>query len=134
MRQGEQAAVLAEMLKRGAVAPQVSLTLEVEGGMVRVSQADVIWLEASDHYLVVHTLADKHVIRKSLSDFCGALPEAVFQRVHRSAVVNIHKVTALHRNVMGGATLTLVDGSQVQVSRRRLASVKQALHNAASSG
>lgn len=50
-----------------------------------------------------------------------------FVRVHRSALVSLEAIEGIVPNGDGSATLTLLDGTAVRVSRRRAAEVKQAL-------
>lgn len=62
----------------------------------------------------------------SLSEMEDTLP-ATFLRVHRSHLINVMFVKSLNREPSGTGTLTLVEGSDIPVSRRVMPSVRQAL-------
>ncbi len=99
--------------------------LEVRTGsrVKLVPIAEIDWIEGASYYSMLHAGKDVHLVRETLQSLEERLGPARFVRVHRSALVQLDRVAEL-RN---GNVLVLRDGSQVQVSRARRASVRAAL-------
>jgi two-component system LytT family response regulator len=93
------------------------LSFRQDDHAVIVDVADVIWIEAEDYYVLVHTRQGRHMVRAPLASFEGRLDPQRFVRVHRAAIVNIQDVREVHD--AGGLLLVLSDGSHVPVSRSR---------------
>jgi len=115
-----QLATVSEELRPAAPEPPAYLTrlsFRQDDHSVIVNVADVIWIEAEDYYVLVHTRQGRHMVRATLASFEGRLDPHRFVRVHRAAIVNVHDVREVHD--AGGLLLVLSDGSQVPVSRSR---------------
>jgi len=127
----EMAAVAAELQQQDLPAPPGSpryvqrLTIK-QGSRSLVIRADeVIWIEAEDYCVMVHSARGRHLIRASLASLEERLDPAVFIRAHRTAIVNIEHVREMSdRN---GLCLTLSDGTQLGVSRARKRQVEDAV-------
>ena len=116
-----QLATVSEELKPAASAGRPAyltrLSFRQDDHSVIVNVADVIWIEAEDYYVLVHTRRGRHMVRAPLASFEGRLDPQRFVRVHRAAIVNVHDVREVHE--AGGLLLVLSDGSHVPVSRSR---------------
>ena len=117
-----QLATVSEELKPAAPAADrpaylTRLSFRQDDHSVVVNVADVIWIEAEDYYVLVHTRQGRHMVRAPLASFEGRLDPQRFVRVHRAAIVNVHEVREVHE--AGGLLLVLSDGSHVPVSRSR---------------
>ena len=88
-----------------------------------VSVSDIDWIRADDYCSVLHIAGKQHIIRETLGTLEKRLDPRVFARIHRSAIVNLSRVTALRRVRMGGVNVVLRDGTQLPVSRARRAAV-----------
>ena len=111
-----------------APAPQArvtALTLRDGHRTIILTASDIIWIEAEDYYVRIHSTHGRHLVRMSLASLEMRLEPHRFLRVHRAAIVN----TAAVRAVRGGPTLTLqlVNGAEVLVSRARRGAVEAAL-------
>ncbi|HEY6508368.1 MAG TPA: LytTR family DNA-binding domain-containing protein [Vicinamibacterales bacterium] len=83
---------------------------------------DVIWIEAEDYYVLVHSKQGRHLVRATLASFEQRLDPRVFLRVHRTAIVNVEEVRSiLDANRL---VLTLSNGTDVAVSRSRRSQVE----------
>ncbi len=58
----------------------------------RVPLADILWLEALENYVVIHTAKDKFVVYATLKSIESKLPTEDFFKIHRSFLVNLDKV------------------------------------------
>jgi two-component system LytT family response regulator len=79
--------------------------------------AEVIWIEAEDYYVLIHSKRGRHMVRATLSSLEQRLDPRVFLRVHRAALVNLQEVQEIRDD--GGLSLVLSDGSHVAVSRSK---------------
>jgi len=84
---------------------------------------DIVWIEAEDYCVRVHTIRERPLIRRSLRDLLGELDVGRFVRVHRSAIVNLDHVRELRGLPAGDAELGLSTGVAVRVSRTHRADV-----------
>jgi two-component system, LytTR family, response regulator len=92
-----------------------------------VSVSDIDWIRSDDYCSVLHIAGKQHIIRETLGALEKRLDPRAFVRIHRSAIVNLSRVTALRRLRMGGMTVVLRDGTQLPVSRARRAAVTSML-------
>jgi two-component system LytT family response regulator len=82
--------------------------------------ADIDWVEADGNYVKLHIQKRFRLLKRSLASLEESLLDpAVFVRVHRSAIVNTTKISAVEPLFHGELNLILRDGSRVQCSRRR---------------
>ncbi len=80
--------------------------------------ADIIRIEADGGYSVFYTYdGQKYMVSKNLKEYEDNLPAADFLRVHKSHVVNMHKVKRFTRT--DGYFVEMEDGSLVEISRRK---------------
>ncbi len=86
---------------------------------------DIVWFEAEDYYVRIHSTRGRHLIRASLTSLESRLDPRMFVRVHRTAIVNIEHVRESH--VRDGLCLVLSDAAQVGVSRGRKSHVESLL-------
>ncbi|GMV04918.1 MAG: DNA-binding response regulator [Gemmatimonadota bacterium] len=99
------------------------VVVSAAGRRVVLQPAEIDWIEADDYYAAVHAGGRRSLVRESLASLEARLPEALFVRAHRGALVNLGRVRTFAPNAAGGGTLTLRSGGQVPVSRRNRAAV-----------
>ena len=89
------------------------------GGNVRIVQvADVLFFEATDKYVAVHTRTGEGLIRMSMRELLARLDPAAFMQVHRGIVVSRAQIVAATRDDAGRTTLKLRDTPRtIAVSR-----------------
>lgn len=81
--------------------------------------ADVDWIEADGNYAKLWVQRRPRLLGKPLAVLeKDVLDPHVFVRVHRSAIVNTTKITAVEPVQHGDLVLILHDGTRVQCSRR----------------
>jgi two-component system, LytTR family, response regulator len=79
---------------------------------------EIVRLEADGNDVVVHARRGRYVLRATLESLEARLDPAQFARVHRSHLVNIDEIAAIHPWFHGDQKLVLRDGSEVAWSRR----------------
>jgi hypothetical protein len=84
--------------------------------LVRVD--DIDWIEASGNYVNLHVGGRVYPLRETMTGISERLQAQGFQRVHRSAVVNLDRVTEIVPFDSGDGEARLTTDVTVPVSRR----------------
>ena len=94
------------------------IALPALNGLIILSVKDVIRCESDINYTTFYLVnKNKIVIVRPLKEIEELLTEYNFFRVHNSHLINLHHVKNYTRGE--GGIVTMADGSQVDVSRRR---------------
>jgi DNA-binding LytR/AlgR family response regulator len=93
----------------------VSFWVPGRNGHVRVSSADLDWIEAARDYVLLHTPTRSHIHRVTMMALEEVLDPDLLTRVHRSAFVNLGRVQEVQRLGKGLISLVLRDGVVVAV-------------------
>jgi len=72
--------------------------------LVKVNAADIYYVEALKDYMQIVTADMRYIIHATMKDMERKLPKSVFQRIHRSYMVNMSKIQAI-----SGADIILGD-------------------------
>lgn len=109
-----------ERVKERLRAPDASRRFIVKNGneLEVVKFSDIDWIEASDYYAALHVAGRSHMLRRSLADLDAELEPHGFQRIHRSAIVNMERVRTLAIREDGEYEVTLNSGQRLRMSRR----------------
>ena len=92
---------------------------------VVLKTTEIVWIEAEDYYVRVHSKQGRHLVRASLASLGERLDPQSFLRVHRGALVNVEEVRELQD--AGALSIVLSDGAIVPVSRSRKSAVEAVL-------
>lgn len=103
------------------------IPVRTQGRIYFVPVEEIDWIEASDQYVLIHAGKESHMIRESLNHLETQLMPERFFRLHRSAVVNLHRVKEIQVNKQGEGFALLRDGTLLKISRSRRASLEDAL-------
>lgn len=93
------------------------LPIREESDTVRVAVASIDWIDAAGDYMCVHADGRTYVLRETMKSLAAILDPKVFQRVHRSTIVNVQRVRRLRPHTNGEYFLTLEDGQEIKLSR-----------------
>lgn len=75
------------------------------------------WIDAAGDYMCLHSAGATHVMRATMKELEDLLDPRIFQRVHRSTIVNLARVRSLRSHTNGEYFLTLADGHELKLSR-----------------
>lgn len=121
LRERSQASVgarLTAMLSAAGPSADLQQLVVRDGGRTLViPYDDIVWIEAEDYYVRVHTRARQTLARLSLRALAASLDPRVFVRVHRSAIVNVRSVRQVEPLASGDQRLLLANGTELRVSR-----------------
>jgi two-component system LytT family response regulator len=113
--------VMDELLSRGrkALEPKHAEILPIRQGreIVRVPIAGIEWIDAAGDYMCIHAAGNTHILRGTMKDLEEYLDPRLFQRVHRSTIVNLRRVKSLRAHMNGEYFLTLDGGHELKLSR-----------------
>lgn len=132
----EQNARLVEMLENMEHPPKEALTALLEqpqeakesrfdphlrikdrGHITIVDVADVEYIDAAGDYMCIHVEEKTHILRETMKTMEKRLNPKIFQRIHRSTIVNLDKVREVRPHSNGECFLTLEGGTELKVSR-----------------
>jgi two-component system LytT family response regulator len=110
-----------EALAPGAGRPSrryaTMLPIRVGRETIRLDVATIDWIDAAGDYMCVHAAGQTHVLRATMKELEEMLDPQVFQRVHRSTIVNLARVRSLRPHLNGECFLKLQSGQEVKLSR-----------------
>jgi two-component system, LytTR family, response regulator len=89
--------------------------------------SDVLFLEADDDYVKVHTTEGSFLKNKTLTHFEKLLGERNFVRVHRSFIVKINEITRIDPYEKDSHLAILKTGEKIPVSKTGFPKLRQAL-------
>ncbi len=96
-----------------------SVVVSLDGGTVKLPEADILYVESFAHYIEIHTRTDVYRLKESITAF-GERLSGDFFRVHRSYLVNLKAVERISRTgvtLTGGAEIPLARGKYDNVNR-----------------
>ena len=94
---------------------------------LRLDVATIDWIDAAGDYMCLHAAGQTHVLRATMKELEEMLDPLVFQRVHRSTIVNLARVRSLRPHLNGECFLKLQSGQEIKLSRSFRAKVEMLL-------
>jgi len=93
------------------------LPIRVGRETVRLDVSTIDWIDAAGDYMCLHAGGQTHVLRATMKELEEVLDPRVFQRVHRSTIVNLARVVSMRPHLNGECFLKLQSGQEVKLSR-----------------
>jgi len=93
------------------------INVKDRGQIFRVDVDSIEHIEAAGDYMCIYTGDNSLILRETMKDLERRLDPRVFQRVHRSTIVNLDKVRQVKPHTNGECFLVLESSAQVKVSR-----------------
>jgi two-component system, LytTR family, response regulator len=94
------------------------------GSFERLAATEIDWVEAEGDYVRIHARGKTYLLRETMAKMAKRLDDKIFQRVHRSALVNQPKVERIDRPRGKQFVLSLSTGAKVPVGRNYLRQVR----------
>ena len=95
------------------------LAVESRGKVQSIPVEQIDYIVQSGPYAELHSNGRRHLIREAMQTLEDRLDPNKFMRVHRSMIVRLDLVEALHRGTGGDYEVQLKGGARVKVSRSR---------------
>lgn len=99
----------------------MTISLQTNDGLRILSVNDILWIETVDHAVICHTKTDSFVVKSSLQNAEKLLAGQGFARCNKCYLVNLRHVQGLRGEAV------LVDGVELELSRRQKAAFTQAM-------
>lgn len=112
---------LEELLRRGASVVQRrypdALPIKQGRETIRVAVAELEWVDAAGDYMCLHAQGQTYILRVTMKELESVLDPGIFQRIHRSTIVNLHRVRSLRAHTNGEFFVMLDGGQELKLSR-----------------
>ena len=86
----------------------------MDGENHRIIQNDILYIESVGHFLELHTVDKKYMVRKNIGDIEKELDSNILIKCHRSYIVGLKHIRKI------GKTDILLDNKQIIPVSRRL--------------
>jgi len=93
------------------------LAIPQNGRVHFVATKDIDWIEAEGNYVRLHVGKREHEFRETLTSLEEKLNPAEFLRIHRSTIVNIHRIKEIQAWFHGHHRVLLENGTELRMSR-----------------
>jgi two-component system LytT family response regulator len=103
------------------------LTVSTRGRILFVPVADIDWIEAEDNYARLHVSRRVYDVRETLQALMEKLDPRDFVRIHRSTIVNLHRIREVQPWFQGSHIVLLHSGEELRMSRYQRDAVERLL-------
>ena len=115
---GKSPQAIGELLDDDSVAEHADRLAIKDGASITfVPVREIDWVDAAGDYMCVHARGETHIMRTTMKELEAKLDPSIFQRVHRSTIVNLERVQKVSSHINGEFHLTLSCGSSLKMSR-----------------
>ncbi|NQV70582.1 MAG: response regulator transcription factor [Pseudohongiella sp.] len=123
---GKSASAIGELLENQEESNEHADRLAIKDGssITFVPIKDIDWIDAAGDYMCVHVAGETHIMRTTMKVLEEKLDPSIFQRVHRSTIVNLQRVEKVSSHINGEFHLSLSCGSSLKMSRSYKEKVK----------
>jgi len=66
--------------------------------LLKLNFNDIVYIEALENYIIINTYDEKYTIHFTMKSIEEKLPSSKFKRIHRSYIINIHKIKGIEEN------------------------------------
>ena len=112
----EKTAALAETIAESDNQPQ-RIVIKLNNKIKIIPFSEIIYLEAAEDYVFVHTAEGRYMKHKTMIFFENALDKNQFVRCHRSYIVDVQQITRLEIYEKDSHVAILKTGAKVPVSK-----------------
>jgi two-component system, LytTR family, response regulator len=93
------------------------LAVSVRGRILFVSVAEIDWIGAEGNYAALHVSRKTYDVRETMQVLIDKLDPRDFVRIHRSTIVNVHRVSEIRPWFQGSHIVLLRSGEELRMSR-----------------
>jgi len=103
------------------------IVVKTAGKIKIIPIPEILYLEASDDYVKIHTKEGAFLKNKTMSFFENTLPQDQFVRTHRSYIINVQEITRIDPYEKENHLAILRSGARIPVSKGGYAKLKAVL-------
>jgi two-component system LytT family response regulator len=93
------------------------IPVRVDEHVTFVAVDEIVWIQANRNTVQLHLAGRNHELRETMTALAGRLDPRQFARVHRSAIVNVRRIQAIHPWFNGHHVVVMDNGQQLRMSR-----------------
>ncbi|MES2430110.1 MAG: LytTR family transcriptional regulator DNA-binding domain-containing protein [Bacteroidota bacterium] len=117
-----------QLLEDAAQSTQQNRVVVKTAGKIKIIPVgDILYLEADDDYVKIHTAEGAFLKNKTLSSFEKILDAQLFVRSHRSYMINVQEITKIVPHEKENFLAILRSGTKVPVSKAGYTKLKEVL-------
>lgn len=118
-----------ELLQSATHLPSQSerIVVKTAGKIKIIPIPEVLYLEAADDYVKIHTKEGAFLKNKTMGFFENTLPQDQFVRVHRSYILNVQEITRIDPYEKENHLAILRLGARIPVSKNGYGKLKEVL-------
>ena len=106
------------------------LVVKSEGRVVFLKMDEIDWIESAANYVRLQTGSQSYLLREGISHIAARLDPKQFLRIHRSIIVNVHRIKELQPCNRGEYMVVLTSGKELSCSRGYRARLQQLIASA----
>jgi two-component system LytT family response regulator len=103
------------------------LVVRVKNEIKIIPTAQVVYFEAEDDYIAIHTQSGKYLKKMTMKLLEEAMDPSKFVRVHRSFILNVNQIAKIEPYERENYLVKLLNGGQVPVSKSGYSRLRQVL-------
>jgi two-component system LytT family response regulator len=103
------------------------LVVRVKNEIKIIPTDQVVYFEAEDDYIAIHTAAGKYLKKMTMKALEEAMDSTRFVRVHRSFILNVNQIAKIEPYERENYLVKLLSGGQVPVSKSGYSRLRQVL-------
>ncbi|MBS1805162.1 MAG: response regulator transcription factor [Acidobacteria bacterium] len=107
------------------------LAVSVRGRILFVSVVEIDWISAEGNYATLHVARKTYDVRETMQALMDKLDPRDFVRIHRSSIVNVHRIREIRPWCQGSHIVLLQSGEELRMSRYQQEAVERLLGNRA---
>ena len=93
------------------------LPVRIDEHITFIGVDDIVWIKASGNTVLLHLADRTHELRETMTALAARLDPRHFARIHRSAIINMRRVRAVHPWFNGHHIVTMDTGQKLRMSR-----------------
>ncbi len=106
------------------------IVFKSRGRILFLPVTSIRWIAAEENYVRICTDSETHLLRETMARLEEKLDPQMFLRVHRSAIVNLQYVKEVRTESDGEASVVLLNGQKVGMSRSYRSRINELLTRA----
>ena len=116
---GEQYQTVDQVLARAEAGQQYPSRISVKDRQetTLVDVRDISWVDAAGDYMCLHVGEQVHIMRCTMKELESLLDPNLFQRIHRSTIINLDQVEKIINHTNGEYFLAMKNGARLKMSR-----------------
>jgi DNA-binding LytR/AlgR family response regulator len=80
--------------------PESHIFVKSNQSYIKIKKEEIVYIEALENYVKLHTTGETHILHQTMKTMEEQLSDAIFARVHRSYIINIHFIKEIENHII----------------------------------